>query len=573
MKRLVCVFLVLVMLCACLPALAEVANHTWYSQFPLITDGSDVTVSVITTRNEANCLKDAKDMWFWKFSEAASGLKFQVEQVLASATKERKKLMFASDTLPDVIIGFDLTTAEIMTYGAAEKQLYALEDLLTEERTPYIYQWLNTYPTLKNAVTAADGHIYTLPAIINAKQTFGNNEKIFINNTWLQELNLEVPETLADFTNMLRAFKQAHPDCIPLGSAASKDNLYNAFSIIINAYGYLTDGGNDFGFGVAIRNGEAVIPAADPTFKEVLATLNEYYKEGLIDPNVFTMDNNALNADMAAWKLGVYPFAPYIAQASKEDFQQWVSVKPLTAEGFNDKQQWLSPNPYAIGGLVFSSKVDAKKMDLILRYFDYFYSDLGGMELWCGPLVGSEDTMGMLNGLTIKWSEDSQSYSTYYTDSNDLHAYASNLQLVYSEIAPANSSNAFGNRSHSLKYEKLDHTIPLLQYLTGTCGPDDVIPYTRSRNTGDGCFRLSMMDNIVPYEADGFPAFAYFTAEQVEEMNEINALLQPRVTSEVAKFITGARSLDEFDAFVGELEALGVRDLEAVYQGVWANVK
>ena len=65
MKRLVCVFLVLVMLCACLPALAEVANHTWYSQFPLITDGSDVTVSVITTRNEANCLKDAKDMWFW----------------------------------------------------------------------------------------------------------------------------------------------------------------------------------------------------------------------------------------------------------------------------------------------------------------------------------------------------------------------------------------------------------------------------------------------------------------------------------------------------------------------------
>ncbi len=93
------------------------------------------------------------------------------------------------------------------------------------------------------------------------------------------------------------------------------------------------------------------------------------------------------------------------------------------------------------------------------------------------------------------------------------------------------------------------------------------------RPTGDGCFRLSMMDNIVPYEADGFPAFAYFTAEQVEEMNEINALLQPRVTSEVAKFITGARSLDEFDAFVGELEALGVRDLEAVYQGVWANVK
>ena len=78
-----------------------------------------------------------------------------------------------------------------------------------------------------------------------------------------------------------------------------------------------------------------------------------------------------------------------------------------------------------------------------------------------------------------------------------------------------------------------------------------------------------MIHNIQPYEVSGFPYFAYFSTDQIAEMNEINALLQPYVTSEVAKFITGARSLDEFDSYISEMEALGVRTLEGYYQEYW----
>ena len=566
MKRFVCLSLALIMLCACIPAFA--IDHTAYSQYPLVADGEEITVSVITTRNEAYG-KDAKDMWFWQFSEAASGLKFDVEQVLASAVTERKKLMFASNDLKEVIMGFGLNTDELTTYGADEGQLYALEDLITPERTPYIYRWLETYPDLKAACTCYDGHIYTLPAIVNAKNTVGNNEKIFINQNWLDELGLEVPETLDDFTAMLRAFKEKYPDCIPLGTAASKAGQYNAFTLVINAFGFLTGGGNDFGYNIAIRNGEAVIPAADPVFKEVLTVLNQYYTDGLLAADIFTMDNTALNADMAAGKIGVYPYAPYIADRSPEFFQHWTSVKPLTNGEYNDKQQWISPNPYEIGGLCFAASTSEEKMDKILRYFDFFYSDLGGNYLWEGPLEGSPDTLDKFAGITLKYDETTGSYNTYRTAVLDLHQFENANLQVYGEIAPVNSSNAFGNRSHSLDYEVLDHRVPIMEYLLGMFDLDHIVPYTRSLNSGDGCFRTSMIHNIQPYEVSGFPYFAYFTTDQIAEMNEINALLQPYVTSEVAKFITGARSLDEFDSYISEMEALGVRTLEGYYQEYW----
>jgi len=53
---------------------------------------------------------------------------------------------------------------------------------------------------------------------------------------------------------------------------------------------------------------------------------------------------------------------------------------------------------------------------------------------------------------------------------------------------------------------------------------------------------------------------------------ELRSVIDPYIEAEVAKFITGARSLDEFDAFQAELDGLGIDELEGIYVDYYAGL-
>ena len=70
---------------------------------------------------------------------------------------------------------------------------------------------------------------------------------------------------------------------------------------------------------------------------------------------------------------------------------------------------------------------------------------------------------------------------------------------------------------------------------------DEIVPFGWVHENGDGHNRLTLLDNIVPYLVSGYPSIMYFSAEEQETIDEITLLLNAHVTSEVAKFITGAQ--------------------------------
>lgn len=78
------------------------------------------------------------------------------------------------------------------------------------------------------------------------------------------------------------------------------------------------------------------------------------------------------------------------------------------------------------------------------------------------------------------------------------------------------------------------------------------------------------MLNVAPYEVEGFPAIVYYSEDDTLAMNDLLAVLQPYVESEVAKFIVGNRSLDEFDAFQEELEKMGIEEYQGYFQDAYA---
>ena len=75
-----------------------------------------------------------------------------------------------------------------------------------------------------------------------------------------------------------------------------------------------------------------------------------------------------------------------------------------------------------------------------------------------------------------------------------------------------------------------------------------------------------MEEFVTPYETADYPFYVYMTEEQTNRVNELRAVIAPYVEREVAEFITGARSLNEFDQFVSELESMGIREYEQLYR-------
>jgi len=571
MKKLVALTLSLILVLSFIPSAfaGEVMDHTYFSQFPLVQEGENVEVSVVTVRNAAYG-NDAEKTWFWQWSEAATGLQFTHSQIIDTSLADQKPLLFASGDLPNLMMQLKLTPSELVLYGMQEHQLKDLSSYITEERMPWLSKWIAEYPQAKAVCTTPDGAMYTLPFFTNLGVPVATQECIDINTTLLQECGMEVPTSVEELTAFLYKVKELHPDSVPMSgivgassvnAASSGGNTLNPLSFLLNAYGYITEGTNDFGYEVALKNGKVVIPCGDADFVEFLKLANKYYTDGIMQQDFFTADHVSVTALATEHRTAILATAAYNILPTYEEFIQWQSVKPLTSS-VNPVQQWKNNDSITCGGVAISADTPDELVDKILRYLDFFYSALGSVYLWEGPLYGSPDTLGLVQGLSFRDG------SKYFYDVKE-GPYENNLAYVYGQGFGA--STAFGNRSHDIDHpEKLNYFLQMLQYCLGT-PMDEIVPFGWVHENGDGHNRLTRLENNVPYLVSGYPSIMYFSAEEQETIDEITLLLNAHVTSEVAKFITGARSIDEFDQFVSECEAYGLRELEKIYAKGYEN--
>ena len=110
----------ILMLVCVVPALADV-NLEGY---PI----TDETISLKLVIAEANTANTHTDMWALVRLQEETGVRLEVERVDNSVWNERKSLMFASNELPDLIIG-SFTTDERSLYFTSG-QLTSMNDML-----------------------------------------------------------------------------------------------------------------------------------------------------------------------------------------------------------------------------------------------------------------------------------------------------------------------------------------------------------------------------------------------------------------------------------------------------------
>lgn len=213
--------------------------------------------------------------------------------------KEQLSLLMADDDeAVDIVALMDMGT--FSNYAAAGA-FYDLTDLLADY--PNIITYLSGVEndSVQDILswTSVNGRIFGLPSITVVRSYYTES----IRSDWLKRLGLSVPETLAEWTNVMRAFTYGDPDGNGIDDTYgfSGSRQYNSLTPFFGAFGarpdqcYFLD-----------DDGHVVTNVISEEYRNALGYLRDIYAEGLIDPEMFIANDYQINEKWVGGKFGIW---------------------------------------------------------------------------------------------------------------------------------------------------------------------------------------------------------------------------------------------------------------------------
>ena len=288
-----------------------------------------------------------------------------------SDSAQAYNMMLTSTVLPDIIHSSSSNLNEIGKEGA----LIPIEDLI-DEYAPHIKEMFEKYPKLKKRATADDGHIYYIPGSISGMDSDSlPSLGWFIRQDWLDKLGLEQPKTIDELEKVWTAFRNEDPngngvkDEVPffsrVGGLSSLFHLFNA-----SESGYVLDE----------KTGKIVYAPTTPEFKTAIKKIAQWYKEGLIDAEIFTRGGQC-REQLLGGNLGGSTHDWFSSTSSYTaryaDSVPGINFVPMAPPADVDGKivEWDSRTP--VHGYGWGISKDNQYPEETIKYFDFWYTDEG----------------------------------------------------------------------------------------------------------------------------------------------------------------------------------------------------
>ena len=290
-------------------------------------------------------------------------------------------LLATNSGLPDVFLNSNIQNAKQAIYGMDQKVFIPLNDLI-KEYGPNVSKMLDHRPEIRKMATAPDGNIYAIPAVSEAYHT-QSSQRMWMNGAWLDKLGLEVPTTLDEMYNVLKAFKEQDPNGNGKADEIGVSGAITGWGTKIVDYFMLpfvyTSWESNSRW--AIEEGVVYSPYVTDEWREGLKYMNKLYSEGLMDPAAFTQNVGQLrklteNPD--AWIVGsATAGAPGgMSNSNSERSMQYVAVGPLEGPDGTQRASY-KPFGYNIGKFVITNECDYP--EVAMRWIDWFASKEGSL--------------------------------------------------------------------------------------------------------------------------------------------------------------------------------------------------
>lgn len=338
-----------------------------------------VTLKALTTRWGSMGDSFTKNQWLVDL-EKNSNVKIEWQVQSLNDWGEQKSIMLASGQLPDVIIGNQTFSSEDIVNN--QDFFLPLDDLI-DQYMPNYKKAMEELPRLKQVSTFPDEKMYSMAKNLPARPEIRNQP--IINKTWLDKLNLKVPETIEELEEVLKAFRDKDPN-----GNGKKDEI----PIVGVGKGVETDLMNPFGMtdaydnGFILQDGKPVYSRATEAYKAAVKWLNKLYTEGLIDKEAFTQDNTMVSGkqqDANAARVGfTYQWTPDAVFGKWSD--QYVAIAPIAGP---DGKRYAGGDPDGYSSIMRNEaeiSKSCKTPEVAARWIDQFYTGEASIQNFWGAV-------------------------------------------------------------------------------------------------------------------------------------------------------------------------------------------
>ncbi len=351
---------------------------------------------------------------------------------MSESLGEQVNISIAGGELPDAFIGVGFSNYDISRYGD-DGTFIDLTPYLTEEYMPNLSKILEENPDIRSAITMDDGYIYGLPAGermgtagIGAEEDYSIYtipQFAMINKAWLDDLGLEVPTTLDELHDALKAFKDNDMSAKYYGNAPGTtipmstgfDEWCWGQNIFYAGFGF-TNWPNDVCNDLVLRDdGKVEFVCVTDQYRDAITYFHDWYAEGLMDIEMFSQDSTQLIAKCSQGYVGVSTWW-YIEEVMGDYAEDYVFLPIL------DGPDGTHNVTVRTGGGINSGQLNitkaCKSPANLLKFFDMWYNPEIVMQLHYGP-IGVYFTEQDENGVWLSIT-DEESRERYGKGSGEL---------------------------------------------------------------------------------------------------------------------------------------------------------
>lgn len=476
-----------------------------------------------------------EDDWdFFTQLEEEHGVTLETSNAPLSDWAERRALVIGAGDAPDFIP---------ITYPGDETQFIAGGALLPVsdyvDLMPNFLEKVEEWGLEEDLASLyqEDGKFYVLPGLHEAPQA---QYSFAVRGDIWDELGLEDPESFDEFADQLRQVQEAYPDMIPFSDRWSENGPLEA-TLTTAAPNFGTIAGWGYGDGMFYdaEADEFVYAGAMDEYRDLVGYFADLVDEGLMDAESLTQDDDQAVQKFASGRSAA------IGANDQTVLEYRTSVEEVGDEGMEVRQIRVPAGPDGdkVAGSRFESGIAlsapvAEEEDFValMQFIDWLYYSDEGMEF-------------------AKWGVEGETYTKSEDGTRELAENVNMHGLNPDAEEELNVDYGYHNGVFLLAHGS---STELVQSMLR----DEVIE-----------FRESMDDKeLVP------PAPARPLDELERERASINQTqLTDQVRTATAQFILGQRDMEEWDAFVAELESSGMAEFvdlhNEAYQRAQENIE
>jgi putative aldouronate transport system substrate-binding protein len=292
--------------------------------------------------------------------EKRTNTKLKITWVPGPDYNDRQNVVLASGDFPDLLRLTDVTVPQFQTLVKQG----AFWDL-----TPFLQDYKNLMEIPKSVwdSTTIDGKNYVIPVV----RPLNGFAFPAIRKDWLDKLGLEVPKTMDELYEVMKAFKEHKPD--------GKDTTYG---YTMRGHDFIKNIFNSANGKWKLVDGRLVDVTLEPGTREAILYKKKLYDEGLIPSDYVVMKDDQF------WELATSGRAGLTSETiealwrwtydqwKRDPEVEWLPLVSLAASA--DSEQFVTQYRGYIGVLAIPKKVPEEKVRKILELLDFGASEEGG---------------------------------------------------------------------------------------------------------------------------------------------------------------------------------------------------